>query len=54
MSIHIRPGVLGLAGSEKDVGDKLIDLTNELEIRVVRKVLQGKFALSSVSRVLSY
>lgn len=42
---------LGLAGLEENVGDDLVDLSNELEERVIRQVLEGKLSLGSVSGV---
>ena len=42
---------LGLTGLEENVGDDLVDLTDELEERVLGEMLQGEFSLSSVSRI---
>ena len=42
---------LGFTGLEEDVGNDLVDLTDELEERVLGEVLQGEFSLSSVSRI---
>lgn len=52
MGVDIWPWVFGLASSEEDIRDELIDLTNKLEERVVREVLQSELALSGVTRVL--
>lgn len=42
---------LGFTGLEEDVGNDLVDLTDELEKRVLGEMLQGEFSLSSVSRI---
>ena len=42
---------LGFTGLEEDVGDDLVDLTDELEERVLGEMLQSEFSLSSVSRI---
>lgn len=43
---------LGLTGLEENVRDDLVDLTDKLEERVLRQVLEGELSLSSVSGVL--
>lgn len=52
VSIDIGPWVLSLASSEEDVGHELVDLANELEEGILREMLEGKLALSTVARVL--
>lgn len=45
---------LCFASLKEDVRDDLVDLANELEHGVIGEVLEGKLALSSVTRVLMY
>lgn len=52
MSVDIRPGVLGFTSLEEDIGSNLVNLTDELEQGVIRKMLQGEFSLGSVTRIL--
>lgn len=51
MSIHVGPGVLGLALLEEDVRDNLVQQRHELEVGRVRHVLQSKLALARVAGV---
>lgn len=51
MGIDIRPWVLRLSSLEKDVRDDVVYLADELEERVIGKVLKSELALSSVARV---
>ena len=52
MSINIRPGVLGFTSSEEDIRNKFVDLSHQLEERVIREMFQRELALSRVPRVL--
>jgi hypothetical protein len=52
VGVHVGPGVLGLTGGEENVGDEVVELTDELEELVVGEVLEGELPLSLVSGVL--
>jgi hypothetical protein len=52
VGVHVGPGVLGLTGGEENVGDEVVELTDELEELVVGEVLEGELSLSLVSGVL--
>lgn len=52
MGVNVRPRVLSLASLQENVRDKLVDLTNELEKRVIRQVLEGELALSCIAGIL--
>ena len=51
MSVDVWPGVLGLAVLSQDSGGNLIELSDQLEQRVVGHVLEGKLSLAGVARV---
>lgn len=52
MGINIRPWVFSLSGFQKNVGRDLVNLADQLEQGIIRKVLEREFALGSVTRVL--
>ena len=52
VGINIRPRIFGPTSFQKNVGRDLVDLTDHLEERVIRKVLEREFALGGVTRVL--
>lgn len=52
MRIHIRPWIFCLASFQEDVRRDIVDLTNKLEERILRKVLEREFALGGVTRIL--
>lgn len=45
---------LGLSSLEEDIRNDLVNLSDELEERVIGEVLESEFTLSSVSGVLLY
>jgi hypothetical protein len=51
VGVDVGPGVLGLAGSEEDVRDELVELADELEELVVGEVLERELALGGVTGV---
>jgi len=51
VGIYVGPWVLSLALLEEDVWDDLVELGDELEELVVRKVFQSEFSLAGVSRI---
>jgi hypothetical protein len=51
MRVHIRPRVLRLARLQQNPWHIVVDLSHELEERVIGKVLERKLALSSVTWV---
>jgi len=51
VSIYVWPWVLGLALLEEDVWNDLVELRDELEELVVRKVLESEFSLAGVSGI---
>ena len=52
MGINIRPRVFSLTGFQKNVGRDVVNLADQLEQGIIRKVLEREFALGSVTRVL--
>lgn len=51
VSVHIGPGVLGLALSEEDIRSDLVEVGDELEEVIVGKMLEGEFSLALVTRI---
>lgn len=51
MSVNIGPWVLDLAGLKENIGNNLVELSDELEHWVVGKVLEGELTLASVSGI---
>lgn len=51
VSVHVGPGVLGLALLQQHVGHDLVELGHQLEHGVVGKMLQSKFTLAGVAGV---
>lgn len=51
MSIHIGPGVLGLALLQEHIGNNLVKLGDQLEHGVVGQVFQSKLTLASITWV---
>jgi hypothetical protein len=52
VGINIGPRVLGFSGLKENIGNKLVNLTDKLEQRVVGQVLESEFTLGSVPRIL--
>jgi hypothetical protein len=52
VGVDVRPWVLGLSCFKEDVWNKLVDLTDELEERVIGQMLESELALSCVAGIL--
>jgi hypothetical protein len=52
VGINIRPWVFSLASFQKNVGRDVVNLADQLEQGIIRKVLEREFALGGVTRVL--
>ena len=51
VSVNVGPWVLGLALFQQDVGDDLVQLTDQFEHGVVGEVLERELSLASVPRI---